>query len=271
MMAENTVEKSDILEKIVAVKRLEVASLKKNHPQSDLERDVKNADPVRNFKQQLFKKMDLGEPAVIAEIKKASPSKGIIRENFDPVSIAIDYASSGASCLSVLTDVSFFQGSNDYLLKAREAVDIPVLRKDFVIDEYQIFEARSINADCILLIAGILDDSELVCFHALAKELSMDVLVEVHNETELQRAMSINPDILGINNRCLRTFEVALDTTLELKKFVEPGTLIVTESGIHTREDVQLMLSEDVFGFLVGESFMRESSPGEKLRELFYS
>jgi indole-3-glycerol phosphate synthase len=270
-MAVSILEKADILEKIVAVKRLEVADLKKNRPQSDIEKNIGNADPVRNFKQQLLKKTRISEPAVIAEIKKASPSKGIIRENFDPGSIAIDYASSGASCLSILTDVSFFQGSNEYLRKAREAVDIPVLRKDFVIDEYQIFEARSINADCILLIAGILDDKQLAGFQGLAKELSMDVLVEVHNEEELQRALSINPDILGINNRCLRTFEVSLGTTLELKKLVEPGTLIVTESGIHTREDVQLMLNEDVFGFLVGESFMRESSPGRKLRELFFN
>jgi len=259
----------DILEKIVAVKRTEVASKKKSCPQLQLENKLASADPVRNFKQQLLNKSDQRKAAVIAEIKKASPSKGVIRADFDPVSIATSYENSGASCLSILTDVSFFQGADEYLINARAAVALPVLRKDFIIDEYQIFEARSINADCVLLIASILDDNQLASFHAIAKNLSMDVLVEVHNEIELQRALSINADILGINNRNLRTFEVNLDTTLKLKKLVPPETLIVTESGIHTSSDVRRMLDEDIYGFLVGESFMREKDPGGKLEEIF--
>ncbi|MFT7686927.1 MAG: indole-3-glycerol phosphate synthase [Candidatus Azotimanducaceae bacterium] len=259
----------DILEKIVAVKRSEVAISKQNSPQSKLEKIIEVSDPVRKFKQHLLKKKDRGEAAVIAEIKKASPSKGVIREFFDPVSIAHSYENAGASCLSILTDVTFFQGCDEYLVQARAAVDLPVLRKDFIIDEYQIFEARSINADCILLIVSILDDKQLASYHALAKDLSMDVLVEVHNEIELQRALLINPDILGINNRNLRTFEVSLDTTRELKKLVSTETLIITESGIHTRADVRSMLDEDICGFLVGEAFMREPNPGEKLQEIF--
>jgi len=192
-----------------------------------------------------------------------------IRENFDAVEIALSYQEAGACCLSVLTDVSFFQGSDEYLKAARAAVKLPVLRKDFIIDEYQIYEARALGADCILLIVSILSDEQLNAFHCIAKDLSMDVLVEVHDEKELARALSINPDILGINNRDLRNFEVSLNTTITLKKQIDRNTLVITESGIKTTEDVQKMMDEGVYGFLIGETFMREGDPGEKLLDLF--
>ncbi|MBL4681393.1 MAG: indole-3-glycerol phosphate synthase TrpC [Pseudomonadales bacterium] len=260
---------ADVLKKIVAKKQLEVALRKERLPLDRLKGQVYLADPVRHFKKALLKKVEHNQAAVIAEIKKASPSKGVIRENFDVVSIALSYQEAGASCLSVLTDVSFFQGSDDYLVAARAAVKLPVLRKDFTIDEYQIYEARSLGADCILLIVSILTDQQLSAFHSLAKALSMDVLVEVHDEKELIRALTIGPDILGINNRNLRTFEVSLDTTIILNKLIEEEVLVITESGINSSEDVRKMLDEGIYGFLVGETFMRENDPGEKLLSLF--
>ena len=259
----------DILLKIVTEKRREVELARSRCSIKELEKTVANSDPVRGFRQALESRISTHVPAVIAEVKKASPSKGVIRENFIPAEIARSYAASGACCLSVLTDVKFFMGSNTYLTDARHCVDLPVLRKDFTIDPYQVYEARAINADCILLIVSILDDDKLRSLHRLAKDLSMDVLVEVHDEAELKRALRIEPDILGINNRNLRTFEVSLETTFDLMDQVDSKTLMVTESGIRNKSDVQRMLERGIYGFLVGEAFMREEEPGDKLKELF--
>ncbi len=259
----------DILLKIVAAKKREIEVKKAECSIQQIEKAASRADPVRGFKASLKSKISSRLPAVIAEIKKASPSKGVIREDFQPSDIARSYAEAGACCLSVLTDEEFFQGSDTHLQIARESVDLPVLRKDFIIDKYQVYEARSINADCVLLIVSILDDESLIYLHRLAKDLSMDVLVEVHDEAELHRSLAIEPDILGINNRNLRTFDVSLETTFKLMGLVDSETLLVTESGIQTKSDVQKMVNKGVFGFLVGEAFMREARPGDKLRELF--
>ena len=213
--------------------------------------------------------MAAGEAAVIAEIKKASPSKGVIREDFDPVAIAEAYQRGGAACLSVLTDRDFFQGHEDYLSAAREACDLPVIRKDFIVDPYQVVEARAIGADCILLIVAALDDATLAELDAAARELGMDVLVEVHDRTELERALRLELDLVGINNRNLRTFETRLETTLDLLDAVPPGCLVVTESGIHGRADVARMRASGVHAFLVGEAFMRAEDPGAELQYLF--
>jgi indole-3-glycerol phosphate synthase len=210
-----------------------------------------------------------GQAAVIAEIKKASPSKGVLREDFRPAQIAQSYASGGAACLSVLTDADYFQGHEDYLQQAREACDLPVIRKDFIIDPYQVYEARAINADCILLIVAALEDERMRELSELAHELGMDVLVEVHDAEELQRALKLNIPLMGINNRNLRTFETSLDTTLDLLDSIPDDRIVVTESGIHTAEDVVLMRNNQVNTFLVGEAFMRADEPGEKLSELF--
>ena len=259
-----------VLDKIVAQKLIEVQARKAQVPLGELQQTAATADAPRGFKQHLEAQAASGKPAVIAEIKKASPSQGVIRESFFPAQIATQYESGGATCLSVLTDVEFFQGADAYLQEARSACSLPVLRKDFVIDPYQIWEARSLGADCILLIVSILSDSELSSFHDLAKVLGMDVLVEVHDGEELARALKIDTDMLGINNRDLKTFKVSLDTTLVLKASVGPDTAIITESGIHTREDVLRMTEAGVFGFLVGEAFMRHDDPGAKLKELFF-
>ncbi len=259
----------DILRKIVTEKRHEVELSRSRCSIKELEKTVVNADPVRGFRLALESRISAQVPAVIAEVKKASPSKGVIRENFVPSEIARSYAASGACCLSVLTDVKFFMGSNTYLTDARSCVELPVLRKDFTIDPYQVYEARAINADCILLIVSILDDEKLRSLHRLAKDLSMDVLVEVHDGAELKRALEIKPDILGINNRNLRTFEVSLETTYELMDQLDSNTMLVTESGIRNKNDVQEMLDRGIYGFLVGEAFMREEQPGAKLKELF--
>jgi indole-3-glycerol phosphate synthase len=210
-----------------------------------------------------------GKPAVIAEIKKASPSKGIIRANFDPVEIAKSYAEAGATCLSVLTDIDFFQGFDAYLVDARNACDLPVIRKDFIVDAYQVYEARVMGADCILLIVAALDDAKLTELSDLAAELGLDVLVEVHDEAELERALKLPNKLVGINNRNLRTFETSLDTTLSMLDKIPDDRLVVTESGIHTPEDIKLMRDNNVNCFLVGEAFMVAEDPGEKLRELF--
>lgn len=260
---------ADILRKIVDEKHRELEVRARECSLDELQQLALKADPVRGFKKSLLQRSQQQLPAVIAEIKKASPSKGVIRESFDPVQIARSYESYGASCLSILTDHSFFQGHEEYLVAAREAVKLPVLRKDFTVSAYQIYEARSINADCILLIVSILTDEELLTFHALAKSLQMDVLVEVHDELEMERALKIDPDILGINNRNLRTFDVSLETTFELMDKVSDSTLLVTESGIHTQADVAVMLEKGIFSFLVGEAFMRAEEPGLKLAELF--
>jgi len=209
------------------------------------------------------------KPAIIAEIKKASPSQGVIRENFQPIIIAQDYAMNGASCISVLTDKTFFQGSEAYLQMVRERCPLPVLRKDFMIDPYQIYEARALGADCILLIVAALEDSLMHELSDVATKLGMDVLVEVHNADELQRALILDTQLMGINNRNLRTFETSLQTTLDLKAEIPSDRMVITESGIHTQADVQLMLDNDVYAFLVGEAFMRAESPGQKMRELF--
>lgn len=259
----------DILKKIVTEKWRELESRKQKASEQEMQKLAGQASPTRGFKQRLLSFTGDKRPAVIAEIKKASPSKGIIREDFDPVQIAKSYATANAACLSILTDVSFFQGADAFLSSARDAVDLPVLRKDFTVDAYQVYEARSIGADCILLIVSILDDNTLQTLHDLALSLGMNVLVEVHDEEELQRALKIKPDILGINNRNLRTFDVSLETTFSLMKLVDPSTLLITESGISTKADVDLMLERGIFGFLVGEAFMRHPDPGQRLLEFF--
>jgi indole-3-glycerol phosphate synthase len=224
----------------------------------------------RGFYQSLRSKADQQKPAIIAEIKKASPSQGVIREDFKPVEIAVDYAMNGASCLSVLTDKEFFQGSEANLQMVREKCPLPAIRKDFMIDPYQIHESRALGADCVLLIVAALDDSMLKELHDTATGLGMDVLVEVHDAEELGRALQLDTRMIGINNRNLRTFEVSLHTTLTLKNTIPDDKLIVTESGIHTPADVKLMQENGIYTFLVGEAFMRAERPGLKMRELFF-
>lgn len=256
-----------ILDQIVEHKRLEVGKRRSKNSLQDVRLNAESADPTRGFKSQLITRIEQKTSAVIAEIKKASPSKGIIRENFVPQEIAEQYQQAGAACLSVLTDEKYFQGADAYLQAARSATNLPVLRKDFIIDEYQVFEARGLGADCILLIVSILDDQQLKDYQAIALSLGMNVLVEVHDRAEMDRALQMQPDLLGINNRNLKTFDVSLDTTLELMRGVEAP--IITESGIRSADDVNRMKSAGVFGFLVGEAFMRELNPGEKLQQLF--
>jgi indole-3-glycerol phosphate synthase len=260
---------SDILDKIVAVKRQEVAAALARKPLSAMRADAESRVLTRDFVGAMRAKIAAGLPAVIAEVKKASPSKGILRPDFIPADIAQSYAEHGAACLSVLTDQQFFQGSVDYLKQARASCDLPVLRKDFMIDPYQVYEARAMGADCILLIAACLDDAQMQSLEALAMSLDMAVLVEVHDGLELQRALQLKTPLLGINNRNLKTFEVSLDTTLGLIKDVPAGHLLVTESGISTVADVQRMRAAGVQAFLVGEVFMRADEPGQALAELF--
>ena len=232
---------------------------------------AREADPVRGFAAALQAAIASGDPAVIAEVKKASPSKGVIRPDFRPADIAVSYEFGGAACLSVLTDVDFFQGADDYLRQARDACTLPVLRKDFTVDPYQVYEARALGADCILLIVAALDDGQLVDLSGLAMQLGMDVLVEVHDIDELERALQVPVPLVGINNRNLRTFEVSLDTTLAMKDAVPKDRLLVTESGIVVPEDVATMRDAGVNAFLVGETFMRAEEPGEALRQLFFA
>lgn len=224
----------------------------------------------RGFEAAIQRQVSKSVPAVIAEIKKASPSKGVIREDFDPEAIAKSYEQAGATCLSVLTDVTFFKGSQEFLTIARNATDLPVLRKDFIVDEYQIHESLMLGADCILLIVAILDNDELAKLNAKASELGLDVLVEVHDAEELERALKLNPQMVGINNRDLRTFEVDLATTRQLLGSIPRETTVVTESGIHSKDDIAQMLAEGVYGFLVGEAFMRAPDPGRELKALFF-
>ncbi|MGO3345059.1 MAG: indole-3-glycerol phosphate synthase TrpC [Marinomonas sp.] len=267
------VEIPTILKNIVARKLEEIEERKSKVSYADLEVAVASANadnPPRGFAQALRKKVALGLPAVIAEIKKASPSKGVLRDEFFPAQIATSYEQHGAACLSVLTDHDFFMGHEEYLIEARSACNLPVIRKDFMVDEYQIMEARAMGADCILLIAACLDGDRLRKFDALARDLGMDVLVEVHNKAELDLALEYTEtELLGINNRDLHTFELSLEHTFELMKGVPDHRLIVTESGIHTRDDVALMRKNNINAFLIGEAFMKAQNPGEKLTELF--
>lgn len=260
---------SDILNKIVAVKREEVAAAIKRKPLAAMRFDAESRVLTRDFAGALRAKISAGKPAVIAEIKKASPSKGVLRSDFIPADIAQSYAEHGAACLSVLTDKDFFQGSIDYLKQARASCSLPVLRKDFIVDPYQVYESRVMGADCILLIAACLDDAQMKALEALALSLDMAVLVEVHDRAELQRALQLKTPLLGINNRNLQTFEVSLDTTLGLLKDVPADRLLVTESGISTPADVARLREAKVNAFLIGEAFMRADDPGVALAGLF--
>jgi len=259
----------DILKKIVARKREEITEARRRVPEAELRASLEGKPPPRGFVKSLEEKIAAGLPGVIAEIKKASPSKGVLRKDFHPAEIARSYAAHGAACLSVLTDRDFFQGSPDYLQQARAACELPVIRKDFIVDPYQVYEARAMEADCILLIVACLDDAQLEELNGLAMALGMDVLIEVHDAAELERALAVENPMVGINNRNLRTFEVSLQTTLELLERIPEGKLVVTESGILAREDVALMRGHGVNAFLVGEAFMRAEDPGERLAELF--
>lgn len=259
----------DILKKILARKREEITERSQTISLADLREQAERSSRCRGFRDALQEKIDDGLAAVIAEVKKASPSKGVLREDFDPTAIAQSYERGGAACLSVLTDADFFQGAETYLQQARAACLLPVIRKDFIIDEYQVVEARAIGADCILLIASALDDVQMKELHAAAVELGMDVLVEVHDADELERAILLDANMIGVNNRNLRTFDTDLHTTINLLPQVPMGTLLVTESGIHTPDDVALMRDNNIHAFLVGEAFMRAEEPGDKLRELF--
>ncbi|CAP40649.1 indole-3-glycerol phosphate synthase TrpC [Bordetella petrii] len=259
---------NDILAKILAVKAEEVATARQMRSEAELLREAQARQDVRGFAQAIEDKIAQGKAGVIAEIKKASPSKGVLRENFDPAAIAATYAVHGAACLSVLTDVQFFQGSHDNLRRARAACPLPVLRKDFVIDPYQVISARAMGADCVLLIVAALAPSQLRELETLAMELGMDVLVEVHDAKELDIALSLKTPLLGINNRNLRTFETSLQNTLNLLPQIPAGKRVITESGILSPEDVKLMRSHQVHAFLVGEAFMRAEDPGVELARL---
>ena len=261
---------SDILNTILARKAEEIAERSARAPWAEVIARANDASPVRGFADALHERIGTGDAAVIAEIKKASPSKGVIRQDFRPAEIAMSYEFGGAACLSVLTDVDFFQGADAYLQQARDACTLPVLRKDFTIDPYQVYEARALGADCILLIVAALDDSQLVELSGLAMQLEMDVLVEVHDIDELERALQVPVPLIGINNRNLRTFEVSLENTLAMKDAVPKDRLLITESGIVVADDIARMRAAGVHAFLVGETFMRADEPGEALRQLFF-
>lgn len=267
-MAQNT---PDVLKKILARKVEEIAESCEKTSLRQVSELAGAASVPRGFIDSLRQRIKQNEPAIIAEIKKASPSKGVIRENFDPAAIAKSYSDGGAACLSVLTDSDFFQGSPDYLKAARNACALPVIRKDFIIDEYQVYEARAMDADCILLIVAALGDAQMAELNGLATHLGMDVLIEAHDAEELSRALMVSPTLVGINNRDLRTFDVSLDTTLQLLDQIPDDCLLVTESGILAVEDVALMQKNNVNAFLVGEAFMRADDPGAKLKEIFFS
>ena len=264
---------SDILDRIVAVKREEIADAQHRKPLPAMRADAESRVLTRDFVGALRRKVVAGQSAVIAEIKKASPSKGVLREEFIPADIAQSYAEgdgkTSAACLSVLTDRQFFQGEPDFLKQARASCDLPVLRKDFMIDPYQIYESRVMGADCILLIVSCLDDAQLAEMEAIARGLDMAVLVEVHDAEELARALRLRTPLIGINNRDLHSFQVSLDTTLALRKDVPADRVLVTESGIRTPEDVKMLREAGIDAFLVGEAFMRAADPGQALAELF--
>jgi indole-3-glycerol phosphate synthase len=261
----------DILDQIVAVKREEIAAAQRKVPFAAMRADAESRVLTRDFEGALRRKIAAGKSAVIAEIKKASPSKGVLRADFIPADIAQSYAEFGAACLSVLTDRQFFQGQVDYLKQARASCDLPVLRKDFMVDPYQVYESRAIGADCILLIAACLDDARMAELEAIARSLDMAVLVEVHDRPELERALKLKTPLVGINNRNLHSFEVSLDTTVELSGEVPADRLLVSESGIVSPADVQKLRAAGVHAFLVGEAFMRADEPGEALAALFAS
>ncbi|TWT16936.1 indole-3-glycerol phosphate synthase TrpC [Luteimonas wenzhouensis] len=262
--------KDDILQRILARKAEEVAARSAARPLAEMRAQAADMPPARGFAAAIEARIAAGDPAVIAEIKKASPSRGVIRPDFDPVAIARSYEAGGAACLSVLTDVDFFQGADAYLQQARAACALPVLRKDFTIDPYQVHEARALGADCILLIVAALSDAQLAELCGTAMAIGLDVLVEVHDIDELERAIQVPAPLLGINNRSLRTFEVSLDTTLSLRDAVPRDRRLVTESGLHTAADVARMRAAGIDAFLVGEAFMREPDPGQALRRMFF-
>lgn len=257
----------NILLKILDVKKEEVAELKKTRSSNDLLREAQARQDTRGFANALKERVDAKRNAVIAEIKKASPSKGVIREDFEPGALAMSYAAGGATCLSVLTETQFFQGSHDFLRRARAACSLPVLCKDFMIDPYQIYRARAFGADCILLIVAALDDKELQDFEQIATDLKMDVLIEVHDEKEMERALKLKSPLLGVNNRDLRTFATDIHNSIRLKDMVpqDENRILITESGILHKEDVKLMNDNDIYGFLIGEAFMRQENPGQSL------
>ena len=262
---------NNVLDEIIEHKRAEVANREKSRPLESLMTTLDNAPAVRSFEQALRVKIQNGDPAVIAECKRASPSKGLIRENFDPVSIAKSYERGGAACLSVLTDEKYFQGHDDFLVAARNACQLPVIRKDFMVAPYQVYESRVLGADCILLIVACLNDEELGTLASLATKLGMDVLVEVHDRIELERALRLRLPLVGINNRDLRRFITDVQTTIGLLGDVPSDRLVITESGIHHKDDIALLRSHRVNAFLVGEAFMRADEPGAELNELFFN
>lgn len=261
---------SNILDEILAVKAEQVKAARHLRSEADMLREAIARQDLRGFAAAIEDKIAAGKPAVIAEVKKASPSKGVLREDFQPAQIAASYAAGGAACLSVLTDVKFFQGSHDYLRQARAACALPVLRKDFMIDPYQVISARAMGADCILLIVAALETSRMLELEACANDLGLDVLVEIHDESELEQALKLETSLLGINNRNLKTFETSLDNTLRLLPQVPSGKRVITESGIFEKEDVELMRANAVDAFLVGEAFMRADDPGQALTKLFF-
>jgi indole-3-glycerol phosphate synthase len=260
-----------VLDRILAHKRVEVAERKRVRPLADMTRAARSAPAARGFVAALSARIAAGDPAVIAEVKKASPSKGVIRADFDPSEIARSYASAGAACLSVLTDEAFFQGRDDYLIDVRATVPLPTLRKDFVIDAYQIAEARAMGADCILLIVAALPPHQLRDCYAAACDLGLDVLIEVHDRAELERCLALSPRVVGINNRDLRNFDTRLSTTYDLLPYIPDDVVVVTESGIHEHAQIDEMRSRGVNAFLVGEAFMREPDPGAALHRLFFA
>ena len=268
---ENIMQTPTILRKILDRKMQEVAACKSQRDMEALMHDIALQTEPRGFVTAIQRKLAASQSAVIAEVKKASPSKGVIRENFDPAQIAVSYESGGAACLSVLTDIDFFQGANAYLQQARAACSLPVIRKDFIIDEYQVYEARAMGADCILLIVAALDDAQMQALDQCARRLGLDVLVEVHDHGELLRALRLDNTLLGINNRDLNTFSTSLATTYDLLAHIPDDRIVVTESGIHTVDDVNAMRKHEVNTFLVGEAFMRAEEPGQELRRLFSS
>jgi indole-3-glycerol phosphate synthase len=261
---------SDILEKIISVKHREIEESRAAVSFSELERQCSGLPPTRDFVHALRSRVEKSQPAVIAEIKKASPSKGVIREDFDPVAIARSYQQSGAACLSVLTDRDFFQGAPEYLTAVRAETTIPVIRKDFIIDPYQVYEARAMGADCILLIVAALETAQMRELERIARGMGMAVLVEIHSQEELDGALELETPLIGINNRNLRTFETDIGTSLRVAKGISSGRVVITESGINTREDVALMVENSIYAFLVGESMMRKPDPGAALKDLFF-
>jgi indole-3-glycerol phosphate synthase len=262
---------TDILDRILARKAEEITERRSNLPLAELTARIADQPDTRGFAAAIEAKIEAGLPAVIAEVKKASPSKGVIRHDFDPASIARSYEEAGAACLSVLTDRDFFQGSEAFLQQARKACSLPLLRKDFIIDPYQVYEARAIGADGILLIVAALDDDVLLQLSLLAADLSMDVLCEVHDEEEMERAMALPVPLIGVNNRNLRSFETSLDISLAMRDLIEYDRVLVAESGIHTPDDVARLREGGIQAFLVGEAFMRAEDPGSELRRLFFA